>query len=184
MRAFLSTCLALLAFAVAAARLAAWADEPAEPAITINAVNVAETVHGETTIAADPTARMKFPHAKAVLVDTISSINRFVNTKMRGVTDDEQYGEDLWVMMPASMAGDCEDYVLTKFALLEKLGYPPLAMRLVGVLVTEDGQQYGHAILEILLPDGSHAFLDNLHNDLMTRPELEAEQYQFVPWGD
>lgn len=183
MKPFLLTCLALLAVTVFGVRLIAWADTPKELPLLIQQTVAEKPAPAE--LQPDIVGRAKFAAVDADVIDRISYINRFVNANVRGVSDLEQYHEpELWVMAPVSMAGDCEDMALTKLYMLVNLGYPELAMRIVALAVDKSGDQFGHAILEIILPDGSHAFLDNLHSDLMTKAELQADGYEFVPWGD
>lgn len=159
------------------------ADRQKHPQLMINAVS-AQAAAPPAKIRADPVARLKFPKVSAGMIDALSYVNRLVNANMRGVSDQEQYGRpEMWVMFPPSGAGDCEDYVLTKLGLLSDAGFPVLLMRVRGVIAKGSaGQDGGHALLELLLPDGSIAFMDNLQPDLMTRPELEAQGYVFYDW--
>jgi predicted transglutaminase-like cysteine proteinase len=137
-----------------------------------------------TGIPVDLTARAKFAHDPAQLVDRISFINRQVNGAIKPMADDAQYGRDLWVMMPKSGKGDCDDYALTKIAALQDAGFDlARTVRLVLVELTyADGRRDGHAIVAFHLPAGDVAYLDSRSSDLMTRRELKARGYHFFDW--
>lgn len=128
---------------------------------------------------------VKFPGENLEVVKMVSAINDLVNERMVYISDPDHYGRDeMWVMTPPDGKGDCEDFALTKMELLRESGVPVIAVaRVRGVLVTEGGKLLGaHAILELLLPNGAHAFLDNRYDELMTRSELERDGYQFFDW--
>lgn len=127
---------------------------------------------------------VKFPKEDAALVEGVSRINRLVNRSMVYVTDQEHYGTaEKWVMMPSDGKGDCEDYALSKMELLRRAKVPVIIVaRVRSVQVKDDEMEGGHAILELLLPNGSIAILDNRFNDLMLRSELEAKGYKFFDW--
>jgi predicted transglutaminase-like cysteine proteinase len=138
-----------------------------------------------TAIPVDAVARAKFPNEDPRLVDGIGYINHIVNSMIQGVSDPDHYGVDnKMVSEPDDGKGDCEDYALSKMVILGRSGAPIVWMaRLRSVMVhMDDGQAYGHAILEVRLPKGGIAFLDNLHADLMTRAELKAHGYEFFDW--
>lgn len=142
---------------------------PPAPALVAVAVPVASA------------ARAKFPNVPGAQIDALAFINAMVNRSIEYVIDEEHYGvRDHWVMFPPDGKGDCEDYVLAKYALLAQAGFPTVThARLRSVLV---GIQ-GHAILELRMPgDGSILFMDNNTDTLMTRPELEAAGYRFFDW--
>lgn len=149
--------------ALAAAALLLVSASPAPPQTTV-------------PIAAE---RVKFPRSNPELIDKLSLINKTVNERITYVSDQEHYGiPDYWVMFPGDGKGDCEDYAITKMELMRLGGYPTVAYaRIRGVMA---GIQ-GHAILEVLLPSGEIAFLDNNANVLMTRQELERH-YKFFDW--
>lgn len=129
---------------------------------------------------------VKFPRESVGVIRAVGAVNNLVNATMIYVSDQEHYGRDeVWVMMPPDGKGDCEDYALTKMELLRQAGVPVVAVaRIRGVVVLDaKGQVLGaHAILELLLPGGSVAFLDNRFPELMTRSELEAHGYRFFDW--
>lgn len=126
--------------------------------------------------------RLKFPTADPALVDGLAYVNREINAMIRYRTDKDQYGVDeLWVMVPRSWEGDCEDYVLTKMETLRQGGLDTVwTARIVFARVGPD--EIGHAILAVRLDDGSVAYLDNGFSALMTRPELEQLGYRFQDW--
>jgi len=88
---------------------------------------------------------------------TLQTVNRRVNRAIRPQRD----AADVWALAPA--AGDCEDYALTKRAMLIEAGWPPNALRLA------IGQRRGeaHAIL-IVQTDRGILALDNLRAAITT----------------
>ncbi len=78
------------------------------------------------------------------LWQTVSGINRQVNTSLRAVTDQEHWGvPDRWDLAEDG-SGDCEDFQLLKRKLLAQAGLPRRAMRMT-VVIDEKGE--GHAVL-------------------------------------
>lgn len=157
-------------------------DQGPPPLISTSLVEPAPVL---AEIPKDAAARAKFKREKPEIVDALALINRMVNQAMRPMADKAQYGrEDMWVMLPESMAGDCEDYVLSKIAFLTDAHFPVVAnSRLRAVVVHRKGHKPdGHAILELRLPKGSIAFMDNNFDVLMTRRELVAQGYEFFDW--
>lgn len=131
----------------------------------------------------DRIARAKFSHVNPALIDKLAFINLIVNAVIQPETDQDHYGiPDLWVMAPSDGKGDCEDYAITKYLLIEELADQPInpvtEMKLVGVMVGKDG----HAVLAIRLPNQQVMYLDNLNNEPMTRRELERQGYRFSDW--
>lgn len=127
-------------------------------------------------------SRPKFPTEPANVVDVLELINVLVNTSMVYMSDEEQYGvPEKWVWLPESGKGDCEDFALAKLAMLQRAGYPIVSNTKVTFAKTQGG--VGHAVLEVLLPNGSVAVLDNNFNTLMTREELvRVHGYVFFNW--
>lgn len=152
--------------------LALFAGSPAGPQQTAPQPLISDTV--------------KFPKEEVAFLKAVHNVNLLVNASMIYVTDEEHYGEkEKWVTMPADGKGDCEDYALTKMEFLRRAGVPVVAVaRIRGVFVYDaKGELLGaHAILELLMPNGSIAFLDNRFDDLMTRSELERRGYKFFDW--
>ncbi|KMO10720.1 transglutaminase [Methylobacterium platani JCM 14648] len=91
------------------------------------------------------------------LWQTVTGINRQVNTGLRAVTDQEHWGvPDRWDLAEDG-AGDCEDFQLLKRKLLAQAGLPRRAMRMT-VVIDEKGE--GHAVL-MLRTDRGDLVLDN-----------------------
>ena len=69
--------------------------------------------------------------------------------------------------------GDCEDFAMAKFKLLEKIGFHPARMRIVLVLDQERNRQ--HAVLAV--NEGGEAWmLDSLIRDV--KPHQLADHYR------
>lgn len=153
-------------------------EAPAEPAAT-----PVKTVLDTLPPAA---ARPKFPASEQLSVDLFEYVNRYVNLNMLYISDEAQYGvSERWVMNPESGMGDCEDFALTKLSILQQAGFPYVTSARITTLlvVTPDGAITGHAVLEIRLPSGAVAVLDNNFNTLMTREELTQNHgYRFYDW--
>jgi predicted transglutaminase-like cysteine proteinase len=87
-----------------------------------------------------------------------------VNTLVNGwnyVDDTANWGGDHWEtpLEFLSRQGDCEDYALTKYESLKRLGFPEEKMRLLIVNDTSEGNAR-HAVLAVDMPDGTY-ILDN-----------------------
>jgi predicted transglutaminase-like cysteine proteinase len=169
----------VVAAALAAAPVSNQADPPKQASIMV---------------VSDPISEAKFPRETAETIDDLQAINNLVNSTMIEKSDMEQYGvEDLWIMAPASKTGDCEDIALTKLFILGNITSGPFKdyslvsrtkIRTVFLKDLKTNEVYdGHAILEVLLPQGTVAFLDNRNEHLMTRKELEAQGYVFFDWN-
>jgi len=132
----------------------------------------------------DLVARAKFPYEDGRKIDALAAINRFVNDSIVSISDRDHYGvNELWVMNPPDGKGDCEDYSLTKLMILSEAGFPIVTnTKIVGVLVHHGNKAEGHALLAVLMPNGSVVYLDNLNSEPMTRAELQARGYQFFDW--
>jgi predicted transglutaminase-like cysteine proteinase len=129
-------------------------------------------------------SRAKFPGEDPATVDGLALINQLVNQAITYQTDQEHYGvREKAVSWPEDRRGDCEDYALSKMVSLLNLGVPIVQVsRLRFATVEQRGQTYGHAVLEVQLPNGAAAFMDNNFDELMTRRELEAHGYRFFDW--
>ncbi|MFH6781160.1 MULTISPECIES: transglutaminase-like cysteine peptidase [Methylobacterium] len=91
------------------------------------------------------------------LWQTVTGINRQVNTSLRAVTDMDHWGvPDRWDLAEDG-SGDCEDFQLLKRKLLAQAGLPRRAMRMT-VVIDEKGE--GHAVL-MLRTDRGDLVLDN-----------------------
>jgi len=78
-------------------------------------------------------------------------INRAVNLSVKPASDWSQYGyADFWaspLQTLGSGAGDCEDYAIVKYVVLNELGIARDDLRLV--IVQDDQRQTGHAIVAV-----------------------------------
>jgi predicted transglutaminase-like cysteine proteinase len=98
----------------------------------------------------------------------LASINSRVNSRIRPKSD---VGSDKWSI--GGRAGDCEDYAMTKRALLIAAGWPSRALSLT-VVKTSWGE--GHAILSVHTSQGT-LVLDNLSRSVKS---LRAVPYKIV----
>ncbi|RTM09257.1 MAG: transglutaminase [Hyphomicrobiales bacterium] len=95
---------------------------------------------------------------------TIVNINNSVNTRIKPLTDMEQWGkEEVW-SYPDTGFGDCEDYVLEKRRELTNLGVPAGDL-LITVVRRPDGE--GHAVLTVRTSLGEF-ILDNLEPKVLS----------------
>jgi predicted transglutaminase-like cysteine proteinase len=89
--------------------------------------------------------------------NTIVSVNKQVNTRIRPITDRDHWNlVDRWEF-PDDGMGDCEDYQLLKRRTLAERGLPRRAMRMT-VVIDELGE--GHAVL-MIRTDRGDIILDN-----------------------
>ena len=85
------------------------------------------------------------------------AVNNEMNTGIRPLSDEEQYGvAERWAY-PTSGAGDCEDYVLAKRWALEQRGWPRSTL-LIATVRQPSGE--GHAVL-LVRTDRGDVVLDN-----------------------
>jgi len=100
-------------------------------------------------------------------------INRFVNGRVRPMTDLEHYGVvEKWAY-PDDGYGDCEDYVLLKRRMLMEAGWPREALL---ITVVRDRKGDGHAVLTVKTDQGEFV-LDNQNEDIVAWAETG---YRFV----
>lgn len=111
--------------------------------------------------------KVDFPELTQERLASLKRVNTTVNTTMAPRQD---RGPDSWDLGEA--AGDCEDYVLAKRELLERVGWPRSALR---IAVVHDGNGY-HAVLIAATRQGEFV-LDNMVSQL-TR--VEESPYEFV----
>ena len=91
------------------------------------------------------------------VLQTISAINKRVNTTIQPMSDEEHWGvADRWDI-PTDGFGDCEDFQLLKRKLLIEAGLPRRAMRMTVVI---DEKNEGHAVL-MVKTNGGDLILDN-----------------------
>jgi predicted transglutaminase-like cysteine proteinase len=149
------------------------------------------TAQEPATPPVDQIARAKFPHDPGKEIDTLEMINRAINGSIQYEDDKPHYGiDELWVMFPPDSKGDCEDYALTKLGVLSMAGFPIVMDAKIVTLIVHHPKtpnadktvDDGHAILAVRLPSGAVAYMDNMNDELMTRPELVAQGYRFFDW--
>ena len=90
----------------------------------------------------------------------VKEVNRLMN-KSRYITDKTNWGKkDYWASPGEFMArfGDCEDYAITKYLSLRRLGFKKKELRVVAV--KDLNLKVGHAVLVVFL-DGKTYLLDN-----------------------
>jgi predicted transglutaminase-like cysteine proteinase len=102
----------------------------------------------------------------------LTEVNRAVNRAIRYTSDLVQYGVlDYWAAPFDALAagrGDCEDYAITKYAILREAGVSPDSMRLV--LLRDNLRREDHAVLAVL-DGGEWIVLDN-HLENPARADL------------
>jgi predicted transglutaminase-like cysteine proteinase len=114
----------------------------------------------------EPSEPRDVQFTRAVLQELVR-VNRFVNERIKPMTDLEQYGViEKWTY-PESGYGDCEDYVLLKRKMLIQLGWPRQALL---VTVVRDKKGDGHSVLTVRTDRGEF-ILDN---------QVE----EVLPWAD
>lgn len=87
----------------------------------------------------------------------LERVNRFVNERIKPLTDLEHYGVvEKWTY-PEDGYGDCEDYVLLKRRMLMQLGWPRSALL---ITVVRDKKGEGHSVLTVRTDKGEF-ILDN-----------------------
>ncbi len=93
----------------------------------------------------------------------IERVNKWVNARVKPISDMEQWGViDQWDY-PYDGRGDCEDYALFKRKILMEEGLPRQALLMT---VVKDESNEGHAILTVKTNSGEFV-LDNLNDEVM-----------------
>jgi len=93
----------------------------------------------------------------SVAMRELDRVNRFVNERIKPITDLEHYGVvEKWTY-PEDGYGDCEDYVLLKRRMLMQLGWPREALL---ITVVRDHKGEGHSVLTARTNKGE-MILDN-----------------------
>ena len=99
----------------------------------------------------------------AIGISRVFEINARINSKVRILNDQLQYGkQDHWTL-PSARGGDCEDIALLKKKKLIEMGLPPRSLLLATVL---DHNREGHAVLVLRTRSGDFV-LDNLRNRIL-----------------
>jgi predicted transglutaminase-like cysteine proteinase len=95
--------------------------------------------------------------------DDLVSINRYVNSIVKPMTDIEHWGTIEKWSYPDDGYGDCEDYALLKRRLLLRAGWPREALLLT---VVRDRKDEGHAVLTVKTDRGEF-ILDNQVDEIL-----------------
>jgi predicted transglutaminase-like cysteine proteinase len=103
----------------------------------------------------------------------LTQINRWVNTKIKPLTDMEHWGVVERWSYPDDGYGDCEDYVLLKRRMLIQAGWPRQALL---ITVVRDNRGDGHAVLTVKTDKGE-LILDNQNEEILLWSETS---YRFV----
>jgi len=97
-------------------------------------------------------------HMTGKLLREITAVNLSVNTRVKPMSDMDNYGKEEWWAYPDNGFGDCEDYALEKQRELKVVGIA-ISNLLMTVVRKPDGE--GHAVLTVRTDDGDF-ILDNL----------------------
>jgi predicted transglutaminase-like cysteine proteinase len=112
------------------------------------------------------------PPLAPVEIARLTAVNTAVNAAILPL--DEPPGEDVWRLAP--LAGDCEDYALTKKHRLIATGFPAERLRFATVLT--EANEY-HAVL--LVDDAERwLVLDNRFDAVRDWTEAEASGYRLI----
>jgi predicted transglutaminase-like cysteine proteinase len=107
--------------------------------------------------------------------ERVEAINRSVNADIRYVSDYQQHGvADLWSSALETLGtgvGDCEDYAIAKYALLQAAGFAEADIKLV--LVRDLAARQDHAVVAVRL-DSRWLVLDNRRSALLEGRDLQS----------
>ena len=103
----------------------------------------------------------------------LARINKWVNDRVKPMTDLEHWGVVERWSYPDDGYGDCEDYVLLKRRMLMQAGWPRQALL---ITVVRDNKGEGHAVLTIKTDKGEF-ILDNQEEQILLWSETT---YRFV----
>jgi len=103
----------------------------------------------------------------------LQRVNRYVNDRIRPMTDLEHHGVVEKWSYPDDGYGDCEDYVLLKRRMLMEAGWPREALL---ITVVRDRKGDGHALLTVKTDQGEYV-LDNQVQEILLWSETS---YRFV----
>ena len=99
----------------------------------------------------------------------LARINKWVNDKIKPITDMEHWGVVERWSYPDDGYGDCEDYVLLKRRMLIQAGWPREALL---ITVVRDKRGDGHAVLTVKTDKGEF-ILDNQNEEILLWSETE-----------
>jgi predicted transglutaminase-like cysteine proteinase len=117
--------------------------------------------------------------------ERLQAVNEAVNAAVRYASDKDRHGiADHWSSALETLAageGDCEDYAIAKYAILQAAGFPADSLRVLLVHDRVVGQD--HAVLAVRIGDRWH-FLDNRWD--MVFDEAGATRFEplFGLYGD
>jgi len=119
----------------------------------------------------------------------LTRINKWVNEKIKPMTDLEHWGVIEKWSYPDDGYGDCEDYVLLKRRLLMEAGWPREALL---ITVVRDKRGDGHAVLTVKTDKGEF-ILDNQNEEIVlwadtgyrfVKRQSQADPNVWVSLGD
>jgi len=116
-------------------------------------------------------------HKGAPLSELLSSVNHYMN-RSTYIVDPVNWGiPDYWATPNEFFLkdGDCEDYAISKYITLKRLGVDPKDMRLV--VLQDENLRAAHAILAVKY-DGKYMILDNQVNSVL--PDTQILHYRPV----
>ncbi|TLM64976.1 MAG: hypothetical protein FDZ69_11290 [Deltaproteobacteria bacterium] len=111
-------------------------------------------------------------------VDQLKTVNSFFN-RWPYRLDIDVYGVNEYWATPQEflrLSGDCEDYSITKYYALKKLGVPVDSMRIV--MLTDTIRGIAHAVLAVKIGAGYY-ILDNLSDLVLTDDKYEHYKPQY-----
>lgn len=98
----------------------------------------------------------------------LALVNATVNRAITSMPDQDAFGRvDYWT--DNTLAGDCDDYVMTKRAALLEQGWPPRSL-MIALLDTEQGER--HVVL-LAATEAGDFVLDNRFDDVRPWQELD-----------
>lgn len=117
------------------------------------------------------------------LLTQLHKVNREVNNRIEWTSDDEVYGVSEYWNYPVEDQGDCEDHVLLKQRLLKELGWDQENLLITGVMMHDDREDTGHAVLTIRTTEGDYV-LDNNTNSILLWSETEYDFLEIQSQSD
>lgn len=114
----------------------------------------------------------------ASVLDKAKAVSAFFNRWPYRTDQDVYKVADYWATPAEFMknSGDCEDYAITKFYALAKLGVPPESMRIVALKDTI--RNLAHAVLVVYTNNDAYV-LDNLTDMVLTHARYQHYNPQY-----
>ncbi len=120
-------------------------------------------------------------------MDQLKSVNKYFNRWPYGLDIDIYGVSDYWATPGEflKLSGDCEDYSITKYFALRKLGFSVDDMRII--LLKDNIRNISHAVLAVKMDDESY-ILDNVSDMVLSHLKYEhyVPQYsvnEFYRWA-